>query len=382
MHMGMKVVEGVPRYFETYVNDCFATAYGALISHAGYNPNIILAEYLSFMYDPETEYIGTNFLYRFSATVEFSEEELNTSLEFAYFPKTTYFSDPEDTGKINRRKDMINITMYIDDNKEIAHNRMKELIDEGKPVMAVVDLYYMFYHKAYNKERGLHAVVVTGYDDENGIVELFDKYKLAESDFDGELSLAEFVEARVSDVPRENMMVGEYRRPIRNLWMEMNVDPEFRVTNEKIFNLIRESCSRMLGERTLLGQGSGLERLDAFRKDMLAKKEKAFDDRELFLFRNYYNTTLKRVARSRYRYRAFLEELGALLPEAVIAEVSAELTESGKRWDICANLFLKMAISKKTSLLDDIDKHLSAIIEIESKIIDRLGHCVQSPVMQ
>jgi hypothetical protein len=371
--MKKQTVLDVPRYFEPYVNDCFATAYGAVISHMGFNPNIILADYLSFMYEDSTQYIGTNFMYRFSNTVEFTEEELNTSHEFVYLPKTTVFNEQLKGEQANKYKDRININMFVTDDNDVAIARLKELIDAQKPFCAVVDLFYMPYHKAFQKEHGLHAVVVTGYDEEHGTVEFFDKYKLSDSDFDGILELEQMTTSRNSDVPIMNTVVGLYKRPIRNLWMEVNIGKDFEISEEKIFRKINQSCSLMLGQKAVLGNECGVLRLKAFRDSLLKRKEEEFTEASVQMLKIYYNVALKRVSRSRYRFKVFMQDVGGkLYSEEIFAEVIADLDASAKKWEIIANLALKLGISKKVILLDDMARHLDAIIELETKVVDHL----------
>ncbi|MCD1258648.1 BtrH N-terminal domain-containing protein [Paenibacillus athensensis] len=374
------IVENVPRYYETYVNDCFATAYGAVLAHKGFNPNIILADYLSFMFDPKTEYYGTTYLYRFSTSVAFTEAELNTSLEFAYFAPTTYFSECENVGEVTKHKDRVHITMYIDDDPEVAARRVEELVDSQVPVAAVVDLYYMSYHRAYQNEHGLHAIVLTGYDNENQEYHLFDKYLLSSSDFDGVLPMQAIRDGRISDVPRNNPIIGEYRRPIRHLWMEFNADPSFEVTDEKVFALLRESYLRMSGQKGVFDYVTGIQAIEELRKSVLGYKEKPGDQAAAAYFKEYHNTCLKRVARSRQRFAVFIREVADRLPQECVDILLENVQESAKRWDIISNISLKFAITKAHRMLDDMERNIQAIIEAESKVIEQLELCTKTTV--
>ncbi|WP_189010310.1 BtrH N-terminal domain-containing protein [Paenibacillus marchantiophytorum] len=369
-------VENVPRYYETYINDCFAAAYGACLAHQGHNPNIVLADYLSFMFNEETGYMGTTYMYRYSTSVEFTESELNSSLEFAYFPKTTYFNGSQETEGALEHSDRIQISLHIHDDPEVASDRVRELIDGDKPVAAVVDLYYMSYHRAYLKEHGLHAVVITGYDYEQKTYDIFDKYLLSSSDFDGKVPMDAFMQARLSDTPRISSVVGEYRRPIRHLWMEFDTGREFQITKDKLLAILQESYTRMRGEQSHNVGETGLGRIDAFRKSILLRKEQPIDETVALFFREYYNTCLKRVARGRNRFLVFVEEIADMLPQEAVTILGDQLRESAKRWDICANLALKLAISKAPRLLDDLERNLQAIIEIESRVVEQLRICM------
>lgn len=361
----------VPRYFKPYVNDCFHNTYSAVLQFMGFKPEIILADYLSFMYDQKNEYIGVNYFYRYNNTVEFSEEELNTSLEFVYFPATSNFN-PE-SGKVVkvRYEDRFNINMYISDDSSVAYSRLKELLDSGKPVIAAVDLYYMSYHRAFGKEHGLHCVVITGYNEKEGYFELFDKFALSSSDFDGKLPIDEVIMGRKSDNP---LPWGDRtNRPVRNLWMEINVDNAFSIKAYKLINILEESFKRMSGQNEVLGHKCGLEMLDLFIKDLLLKKAKDPDAATINWFRSYLNSSFKNISRSRKRFVVFLEEIHDMLPEHLVNEVSGYLEESAKHWDICANIALKLGIRKSMELTDDLVEHLGMVRDLENCVLERLG---------
>ncbi len=360
----------VPRYFEPYVNDCFHNSYAAVLQHMGLNPVLMLADYLSFMYDNKSEMIGVNYFYRSNTSVEFTEEELNTSLEFVYLPATSHYGSTAGMHSKTRCRDRVNIEMYIEDDSGIAYSRLKELIDNGIPVIAAIDLYYMNYHRAYQKEHGLHCIVITGYNEEEGYFELFDKFKLSSSDFDGRIPISDVNLGRVSDNPLPSE--EKVKRPIRNLWIEIKADKDFKITQDKLMHVLEESCRRLSGKKEVLGHRCGVEMLDAFMKDLLLKKEEELDDKRISWYRNYLNSSFKVIARSRKRFMAFMGEMGAMLPEQLVSEVSGYLDDSSKHWDICASIVLKMGIKKSLSLTDDLVRQLGEIRNIESGIANVL----------
>jgi hypothetical protein len=372
-----RAVADVPRYFQPYVNDCFANAYGAVLSHMGLNPVLVLADYLSFMYDGETGFIGTNFLYRYTPTVEFTEEELNTSLELGYFYQTCSYSRGGNRPVSPKSRNRVQFRMFIEDDESAAYARTKELIEAGKPVITIVDLYEMSYHRAYQKEHGLHAVVITGYDDEREEVELFDTYPLSSSDFDGRLPYEQVMAGRGSLTPLSNPIVGEYSRPIRHLWVEIDADPQLHFAEDQLYTIIEETCRRMQGGKEVLGRACGLSKIDEFRAHLSRREQETLDEQGIFLFKNYYNNSLKMIARSRRRFKAFLQELGDLVPPNEVALAAEALEESAKHWDICAYLCLKLGIKKSMALVSDLDKHLTTISELETRAVDSLQQIVQ-----
>ncbi|HEX2927218.1 MAG TPA: BtrH N-terminal domain-containing protein [Ruminiclostridium sp.] len=362
---------GVPRYFEPHVNDCFHNAYAAVLLHMGLNPNLILADYLSFMYDSKNDFIGVNYFYRPNPSVEFSEEELNTSLELVYFPATSFYRTAGEKAGDTRFEDRVQINMYIDDEAEPAYLHLKELLDGGKPVVAAVDLFHMSYHRAYQKEHGLHCVVFTGYNEEEGYFELFDKFRLSSSDFDGRLPIADVNQGRMSDNP---MLVGDTRqkRPVRNLWMEINADKDFKVKDEKLLNILDESCKRMRGQKKILGYKCGLSAIEDFSKALTAKKEEELDNSKVYWYRVYLNSSFKNIARSRKRFEVFVREISSLLSPQLVAELCVLLEESSKHWDICSSVALKLGIRKSLDMTDDLVKQLEEIYETENRIVEKL----------
>jgi hypothetical protein len=368
------LIDGVPRYFEPYVNDCFHNSYAAVLKHMGMNPGMILADYLSFMYDNKKDHIGVNYFYRSNTSVEFTEEELNTSLEFAYLPATSRFSPTAAANSEARFKDRVNIEMYTQDDSDIAYTRLKEMIDNGKPVIAAVDLYYMSYHRAYQKEHGLHCVVITGYNEEEGYFDLFDKFKLSSSDFDGRIPISDVNLGRASENPLP--LDDRSKRPIRNLWIEIKADKDFKITKDKLIHILDESCKRMSGTKEVLGYKCGLEMLDSFMDDLLQKKEEELDEKRINWYRSYLNSSFKVIARSRKRFMAFVAEIGSILPGQSVSMVSCYLEESSTHWDIAASIVLKMGIKKSLSLTDDLVKHLGEIRKIESLIVEALENCL------
>ncbi len=372
----IKQMGNVPRYFEPYVNDCFHNAYSAVLLHMGMNPNIILADYLSFMYDRENGYVGVNYFYRPNTTVEFTEDELNTSLEFVYLAPTVLYSQAPVKGIDSRYKDRVNINMFMEDKPDVAYQRLKELLYNGIPVVAAVDLYYMKYHRAYGKEHGLHCVVFTGYDEEEGFFHLFDKYKLSSSDFDGTLPIDEVNMGRMSDNPLPGVNSTQ-KRPVRNLWMEIGSDKDFKVLEEKLLNVINESCQRMKGQKEVLGHKCGLNAIELFSKSLLEKKNEKLDDEKVYWYRVYLNGSLKNISRSRKRFSVFIKEISSLLPEQLITSLCVSLEESSKHWDICSSIALKLGIRKSLDMIDDLVNQLDIIRELESSIVERLEGYLQ-----
>jgi hypothetical protein len=338
----------------------------------GQNPDIILADYLSFLYDPVTELIGVNYYYWSATSVFFTEDTLNTSLELVSIRPTIIFDQNIPLRFEHLPKDKVQVTMYVHDDPAVAYARTKMLIEHDIPVIAALDLYFMDYHRAFQKEHGLHCVVITGYDETAGYFEMFDTYEIASSNFDGRQSIRQVNLARVAESMVDNPIVGRQQRLIRNLWMELQVSPEYTISKAKVFNILRESCRRMYSRTKILGHQCGLEALAAFREALIGKKEDLLSERNLFYFKTYLNTNLKAVARSRTRFKAFITSISHWLPGELVSGLAMDLDESSKYWNIVANMALKIAITQSPPLIMDMDRRLQIIQEIEARVIQRL----------
>ncbi|GIQ71269.1 hypothetical protein XYCOK13_40930 [Xylanibacillus composti] len=365
----------MPRYYEPYVNDCFLNAYGSVLAHMGHNPEIILADYLSFMFEEDTGYIGATYYYKHYASVEFTEEELNTSLELVYFPATSVY-DPAGPAAGKGAADGITIRWYIHDDYEVAAERTKELIDAGKPVIAFVDMHEMNYHPYYQKDHQLHAILITGYDEEQRKYDLFDKYKMGNCDFDGQLSYDDIRKGRTAEIPIVNPIVGEIKRPVRNLWVEVDASEGFALTEDKLKSILRKSRETMLGERTILGHACGLARIDALRQSLISKKGQELDEKTVFMLGNYYLQNFKGISRSRLRFKAFLEQIADKLPSEPVQAMIGDLEESAKQWQVSSTLALKLARSKRESILDDLNRQLQLIVETEGRVVEQMARVI------
>lgn len=367
-NMGKHNISGVPRHFESYISDCFQNTLAALMLYLNQDPEVILADYLSFMYNTENGYVGLNYLFKPNTTVEFSEEELNTSLEFIYFPVPRHYSDDK---TIKEYKDRITVNMYIENDENNAYEHVKQLIDNDMPAIVAVDLFYMPYHKAaFQKIHDLHYVVITGYDEERKCFELFDNYKITNSVYDGELSFDEIRIARNSENPQNNALLGDYKRPLQNIWITADIPEAFKASEEKAINILNESCKRLGGDRVVLGNKCGLEMLEDFKKDLMRKKNDGIDEKTAYMFKTYYYNTFKAIVRSRKRFNVFIKKMEGQLPGKIITDVSNSINNSMKHWEIATNVSIKLSITKSLALVDNMCEQLEKIKDEEYRALE------------
>lgn len=364
-------IKNVPEYFESYTNDCYQNAVASCLLYKGLNPNIIFADYLSFTYDRESGCIGMNYLYKPFDCVEFSKEELNTSLEMVYYPTVTTYNSTDEA--LDLHENRVNLVRYIHECPDTAKDRLEELIRCDIPTVIGCDLFYLSYHERYQREHGLqHSIVVTGYDNEEGFYEVFDKYKLLNSDFEGKLPMDEINMARSSSNIQANGVIGDIRRPILNTWTEIEVPQKFEVTEDKLLNILSESYERMSGIHMNTGRNYGIDLIFSFIEDLRWKMDVGFSQRDLFMFKSYYIEAFKYVARSRQRFKAFINEIPNILSNDDMIYMSDCLTKSSKYWDLAANLSLKFAITKKIPIINDIITQLRLIRDEEMCLIEHL----------
>lgn len=369
--MNKHSIANIPRYFEPHVNDCFLNALSSRLLYQKLDPHLILADYLSFIYSPTDGYIGNNTYIKPNDITLLAEEWFNTQFHFLHLHKPQHFQNDISGNSVNIHSDKINIMFYIEDDYSQAFARLKELIDNDIPVIMAIDLYYISYHRAFGKEHGLHYVVVTGYNEAEGYLELFDKYKLSSSDFDGKISFEEIRQARGSENPLNNPLMGQYRRPIKNLWVEVSIGSSLKISQDDVLGILKESVCRMGGQTRIVGNPCGFEIMDRFIRDLLAKKDEELDERNQYLFKTYYNEAFKIMSRSRKRFNTFLKSSAGWLPE-FNAGILKDLEDSSLCWDIAANLCYKLVISNNFGVMDSIEKQLRKMRETEMGFIAKL----------
>jgi len=157
----------------------------------------------------------------------------------------------------------------------------------------------------------------------------------------------------------------------------VGIHNEFNIQDDSIIAVLEESCERMGSQKRVLGYPCGFEAMDALIQDLEDRKREKLGERNLYLFKTYYNETFKTIARSRKRFKVFINEINWLISTQLELEITKHLNESSKHWDICANLSLKLGITKKLSLLEDIIIQLKEIKLIEIKAVELINNVVE-----
>jgi hypothetical protein len=134
----------------------------------------------------------------------------------------------------------------------------------------------------------------------------------------------------------------------------------------------------MSSRKNVLGIECGVNALNNLLHDLEYKKNEGLEEKNLYLFKTYYNETFKTIARSRKRFNAFLGELDGLVPSEVRSEAIHQLEESANKWDICANLSLKLGITRSIALINDIINQLGEIREREMQVVKIVDNWIEN----
>lgn len=132
---------------------------------------------------------------------------------------------PEDNGtyKLLFRKPRTNecalpfvqLKVFSSEDTETVWNENKQMLKNGMPFIALVDVYYLHYRKEYQRLHGSHAVIVVDYYEEKDSVKIIDWYE--PYFFIGLIKVNQFIMARSSENPKcANPFSGV---PILNEWL-------------------------------------------------------------------------------------------------------------------------------------------------------------------
>lgn len=134
-----------------------------------------------------------------------------------------------------------NIKIYSVIPARNAWNINKTILDNGDIYIAIVDVYYMFYRKEYKKNHGAHAVIVVGYNEREGWVEIFDCYGFY--NFNGKIPYEDYFLARNSQNVKNNNPYSGW--PIYNKWIEVSNTVQKLPEEECLYYNLKKSLAAM-----------------------------------------------------------------------------------------------------------------------------------------
>lgn len=165
-----------------------------------------------------------------------SHQYMNCALEFFILPKNEengWFSFVQrKMGDliISPLKQCVKVKTVLSPTNAWRINR--ESLDNKKIFIAIVDVYYLYYRREFNKIHGAHAVIVTGYDtDVINIIDWYEPYF-----FQGNIDRRDFLKARSSSNPKNDNPYSGW--PIYNKWIDIEFNFNELSPKECLFNNI------------------------------------------------------------------------------------------------------------------------------------------------
>lgn len=353
------------QYYEPFVSDCFTNNLASILLQSGFDPDTILCDYYSFVYNSESHIIGINYPLEFNKPV-YLDQSYGNFLNAAY--KYLRFFPPVQEGgySVSKETELIGVYRYTSDCPEFAWNRLKHLIDNGIPGLCAVDVYHMPYHRYYGQKHAIHYVTITGYDEVQGEVELFDRYKTIGSDFEGTVPLHEFIKARSSENPLDIDYESISGVPIRNLWVEVDIPESFHTDSAGLQDIIRQSINKMNTTGEWNGFSYGTAGMDRFIDDMRKVADWGTDLRYYFIY--CLRSAFKNLQRHRTRFDYFIKKVCITGNEVLLKGVGEKLHESSGEWQVLSNLAFKYGMKQSDTALESIIGHLKKIRETEAEL--------------
>lgn len=236
----------------------------------------------------------------------------------------------------------VNMFDQTDLKPEQIWERNNQLLKEGVPFIAAVDVFYLPYTPFYGKKHSYHALLVTG-ENENNQYDVIDWYPPWY--FKGQISKEHLDLARGSDNPSDGLLSGN---PISYLWTELDEQG----WNESGKNLIAEalelSINRFYGtdsssERNINGLYMGTKALSALRGTVARYMQSEPEVISQFLQdlhgKLYFVPTRKKLFHN-YLEHAYLDYGFLKLPK-IIESVYENITE----WKKFLNLSMRASIA-------------------------------------
>ncbi len=267
--------------------------------------------------------------------------QLEGSAEVKISPRITHF-------QTRLRQCGIHVTVHHERDGETAWKCAKSRIDEGVPVPAVADTYYLerYYYPGLGHHSS-HAVILAGYDDEMDMVHIVDPSptKL----FRGSLPISGLKEAWGSDeIPKFT-------------WLEIKCsEPRWNLTSDETERSINKNIQFMRGDSFHVpGTCLGLTGLRSLANDLehwkWLKKEKA---RKL-LDQVFRQTQM--VIPEREGHAKFLEFGAVSLRDRRLCQLARQFKTISQKWLVFRNLCY---IAQKRALIPTLEKLYKRLLEI------------------
>ena len=246
-----------------------------------------------------------------------------------------------------------------------AWSAMKHRIDEGKPIPALADTYYLDYYSPENRHHAPHYVILVGYDEEQETVHIVDPspWQL----FKGDIPLGDF----------ESALNSPYFHNNRNHWFEFEF-PLQPVSHapDALRAKIRRSVKAMLEGGKGANTFWGMEGIRTFAQDvegwasmerevLIGHMKACFDD-------------VKKVACRLDGHAHFLASASEILESPDLKEISFEVGKLAQSWFLPGNMFFKGSKKEPFAMLPRIHHRLLDIADREEQVLIALKQAIRT----
>lgn len=249
---------------------------------------------------------------------------------------------------------------------EEAWSAMKQRINEGKPVPAFMDTYYLDYYDPYNRHHAPHYVILNGYDEEQGSVHIVDP--APNRLFRGEMPLHRFKSA-LSSAYFDNR--GE------NHWLELGF-PSKPISPDP--NVVRPKIAKNV-EAMLIGEKGnhifwGIEGIRTFVQDL--KGWASMEEEALMPAMRACSDFMRSVAFRLEGHSYFLESAGVVLKSVEVKEIASEVYKIAQSWSLLRSMFFKGSKKEPLTMLGRIQHRLLDIADREEQALIALREAIKT----
>lgn len=316
--------------------------------------------------------------------VNFSEAMLfglASAYNFSYF-EFKNVTAPLITGRVQprmfeealARHAKLRLTLYKTQSIQKAWRKVKKEIDQDRPVIVYVDKAYLTYlHMPKGQHMGGYAVVVFGYDEQEGIVFLSDRDRegvsitVSANETPHDFHLVPFIELEEARASRFKPY------PPENNWLIVNIPSTFEVPRRsQIFAAIRENLYNFLNPPL---EKMGLDGIMYFAKaldnweDWGAEKIR---EASLSTF-----TMIDQIGGTgggifRKLYGEFLLEASQFATAPALGAIGEQYLILGEQWDEVGRQFYMLYQGEQPTIISDIKSRVEQIYKYEEGLANQL----------
>lgn len=249
----------------------------------------------------------------------------------------------------------------------------KSMIDNNNPVLVYVDMPYLPYLSMDKSGHfGGHAIVLFGYDDEQGCFYISDRDN---SDYPIRTPKGTIEKNYhlVSYTQMEMARASSFRPfPANNKYLTFDFTNFHGINSIGIFNAILAVCNKMLSPAAKL---KGIYGIEKFSKEI--NKWAFFDTDKLRIAgtTNYFQINADGGTGGgifRKMYGDFLIEAADLLKHSDIQVIGLQFIDIADRWDNIASDMWKLSQSGQKSLLNQMSKVIVELHDVEYTLLSKL----------